>query len=241
MLEELKEAVWRANLDLVRHNLVTLTWGNVSGIDRAKALVVIKPSGVAYERMKAADMVVVDLDGRVVEGALRPSSDTPTHVCLYRGFDRIGGIVHTHSPSATAFCQACRAIPCLGTTHADTFSGEVPVTRPLTRAEVETDYELNTGRVIIERFGELNPLTVPAVLVANHGSFAWGSSSDQAVQHAIILEEVAHIALATLAVRPDTPSLAAYILDKHHSRKHGPNAYYGQAPGHRSKPPGSQE
>ena len=241
MLEELKEIVWRANLDLVAHHLVTLTWGNASGIDRGEGLVVIKPSGVAYESMKPADMVVVDLDGHVVEGALRPSSDTPTHVCLYRHFARLGGVVHTHSPSATAFSQACRPIPCLGTTHADTFSGEVPITRPLTRAEVETDYELNTGRVIVERFAELNPLTMPAVLVANHGSFTWGSSSEQAVQHAIILEEVARIALATLCLRPDTPPLAAYILDKHHSRKHGPNAYYGQTSGHHSGPPGGEE
>jgi L-ribulose-5-phosphate 4-epimerase len=240
MLEELKEIVWRANIDLERHRLVTLTWGNVSGIDRGRGLIVIKPSGVAYAAMRPGDMVVVDLEGHVVEGELRPSSDTPTHVCLYRHFGRIGVVVHTHSPCAAAFSQACRPIPCLGTTHADTFSGEVPVTRPLTRAEVETDYELNTGKVIVERFGELNPLTLPAVLVANHGSFTWGQTPEQAVEHAVILEEVARIALATLAIRADTPPLAGYILDKHHSRKHGPNAYYGQAPGH-VRPQGADE
>lgn len=241
MLEDLKTIVCRANIDLVRYHLVTLTWGNVSGIDRTRGLVVIKPSGVAYDAMRPKDMVVVDLDGYVVEGDLRPSSDTPTHVCLYRNFPLVGGVVHTHSPCAAAFSQACRSIPCLGTTHADTFSGEVPVTRPLTRAEVETDYELNTGRVIVERFGDLNPSTVPAVLVANHGSFTWGTTPGLAVEHAVILEEVAKIALATLTIRPDTPHLASYILDKHHSRKHGPNAYYGQRPGHPSKQPPSGE
>jgi L-ribulose-5-phosphate 4-epimerase len=235
MLEELKTIICRANVALARYHLVTLTWGNVSGIDRTRGLVVIKPSGVAYDTMRPQDMVVVDLEGHVVEGELRPSSDTPTHACLYRNFPRIGGVVHTHSPYAAAFSQACRPIPCLGTTHADTFSGEVPITRSLMRAEVENDYELNTGRIIVERFADLNPLTVPAVLVANHGSFTWGATPDQAVEHAVILEEVARIALATLAIRPDTPPLAAYILDKHHSRKHGPNAYYGQT-GHTHRP-----
>ena len=229
MLEELKGLVCQANLDLVAHRLVALTWGNVSGIDRASGRVVIKPSGVAYDRMKPQDMVVLDLDGKIVEGALRPSSDTPTHVLLYRTFPGIGAIVHTHSPCATAFAQACRPIPCLGTTHADTFSGEVPVTRGLRQAEVQTDYELNTGKVIAERFAQLDPQAIPAVLVANHGSFTWGASPAAAVEHAVILEEVARIALATLQIRPDTPPLPGYILDKHHSRKHGPKAYYGQA------------
>ena len=229
MLEELKHLVCQANLDLVRHRLVALTWGNVSGIDRAAGLVVIKPSGVAYEGMRPEDMVVVDLEGNVVEGKLRPSSDTPTHVVLYRGFPAgVGGIVHTHSPCAAGFAQAGKPIPCLGTTHADTFSGEVPLTRPLSRTEVEKNYELNTGKVIVERFAELNPITMPAVLVANHGSFTWGATPAQAVEHAVILEEVARIALATIHIRPETPPLAHYILDKHHSRKHGPNAYYGQ-------------
>lgn len=228
MLEELKQQVCAANRELVRLGLVTLTWGNASGLDRARGLMVIKPSGVAYERLEPADMVVVDLEGRQVEGALRPSSDTPTHLHLYRSFDGLGGIAHTHSLHATMFAQARREIPCLGTTHADHFHGPVPVTRPLTEAEVAADYEHNTGRVIVERFAGLDPLAVPAVLVAGHGPFAWGADAAEAVRNSVALEAVAQMALGTWRIHPDAPELEDYILEKHHRRKHGPNAYYGQ-------------
>lgn len=228
MLEELKKEVMRANLSLVRHGLVTLTWGNASGIDRDEGLVVIKPSGVTYDALSAGDMVVVDLDGHVVEGTLRPSSDLPTHLALYMAWPEIGGVVHSHSTHATVFSQACRPIPCYGTTHADHFYGEVPVTRPLTAREVEGDYEANTGDVIVECFEDLDPVEIPAVLVANHGPFTWGPDAGAAARNAIALEAVAEMALATQRINPDIEPIAQYILDKHYFRKHGPGAYYGQ-------------
>jgi len=228
MLEDLKDQVCQANVDLAACGLVTLTWGNVSGISRDPDRVVIKPSGVPYERLRPADMVVVDLDGCVVEGDLQPSSDTPTHVLLYRHFAGVGGITHTHSRHATMFAQARREIPCLGTTHADHFFGTVPVTRPLTAAEVEAEYERNTGRVIVERFAGLDPRAMPAVLVAGHAPFAWGKDAAESLKNAVALEAVAEMALGTWLLSPLATWLEDYVLDKHHQRKHGPNAYYGQ-------------
>lgn len=213
---------------LPRHKMVTFTWGNVSGIDRESGLVVIKPSGVPYETMKADDLVVLDLDGNVVEGRLRPSSDTPTHLVLYRSFPGIGGIVHTHSPWATSWAQAGRAIPPFGTTHADYFYGEIPCTREMTREEVEGDYELETGNVIVETFRDRDPLAVPGVLVHGHAPFAWGKDADQAVHNAVVLEEVAKIGLNTLLLNPAASPISQALLDKHYLRKHGKNAYYGQ-------------
>jgi L-ribulose-5-phosphate 4-epimerase len=228
MLEDLKEKVLQANLDLVRQGLVILTFGNVSGIDRTSGLVAIKPSGVSYEGMSAEDIVLVDPEGKPVESRLHPSSDTPTHLALYKAFPEIGGIAHAHSVEATAFAQARLEIPCLGTTHADHFNGPVPMTRFLTAKEIEAGYELQTGRVIIERFAGLRPLDMPAVLVAGHGPFTWGRTPAEAVQHALILENVAAMARTTLAIDPRTRPLPAHILRKHHLRKHGPQAYYGQ-------------
>jgi L-ribulose-5-phosphate 4-epimerase len=228
MMEQLKTEVLEANLNLVRHGLVTLTWGNVSGIDRSSACVVIKPSGVGYESLTAADMVVVDLKGNVLEGSLRPSSDTPTHLELYRSFLEIGGIVHTHSTYATAFAQARREIPCLGTTHADHFDGPVPVTRFLTAEEVQSGYERETGRLIVERFAGINPAHTPAVLVAGHAPFAWGKNAEEAVCNSLILERVAHMALCAFQLNPDLAALPACIQEKHYQRKHGSKAYYGQ-------------
>lgn len=231
MRNDLKEIVWRANLELVRLNLVTLTWGNVSGLDRKEGLVAIKPSGLAYEEMKVSDIVLVDLEGRRVEGRLNPSSDTPTHLELYKAFTGIGGVAHTHSEHATMFAQAAREIPCLGTTHADVFHGPVPVTRFMTRSEVRRDYERNTGRVIAERFEGLDPLKVPAVLVAGHGAFTWGKTPAEAVEISLALEKIARLALGTLLLHPRRLSLPRYLLEKHHERKHGPGAYYGQKKG----------
>lgn len=228
MLEELKAEVLKANLDLVRAGLVTLTWGNASGMDRARGLVVIKPSGVAYEALRAEHLVVVGLDGRVAEGALKPSSDLKTHLALYRAFADIGGVTHTHSPHATVFAQACREIPALGTTHADHFYGPVPLARALTKEEVQQDYEGNTGAAIVERFRGLKPLEMPAVLCAHHGPFTWGKSAADAVTNAIALESVAAMALGTLQLAPGIGAMPQHILDKHYTRKHGPNAYYGQ-------------
>jgi L-ribulose-5-phosphate 4-epimerase len=228
MLEDLKEKVLQANLDLVRNGLVILTFGNVSGIDRASGLVAIKPSGVSYEGMSAEDIVLVDPEGKPVESRLQPSSDTPTHLALYKAFPEIGGVAHAHSGEATAFAQARLEIPCLGTTHADHFNGPIPLTRFLTAKEVEAGYELQTGRVIVERFAGLRPLEMPAVLVAGHGPFTWGRTPAEAVQHALILENVAGLARTTLALDPRTRPLPAPILRKHHLRKHGPQAYYGQ-------------
>lgn len=227
MLEELKEKVCRANLDLVKHGLVIFTWGNVSAIDRESGLVVIKPSGVSYDAMKPSDMVVVDLDGKVVEGDLRPSSDTPTHVVLYKAFKEIGGIVHTHSTYATAWAQAGRDIPNIGTTHADYFHDAVPCTPDMTKEEVEGQYELETGNVIVRRFQGINPVHTPGVLVKNHGPFTWGKDADEAVYNAVVLEQVAKMAFISYSVNPHL-TMNPLLVEKHFSRKHGPNAYYGQ-------------
>lgn len=230
MLEALKQAVYEANMELPRRGLVTYTWGNVSGIDREKGLVVIKPSGVEYEDLRPEDLVVLSLDGQQVEGSLNPSSDTKTHLALYRAFPELGGIVHTHSTHAVAWAQAAKDIPCYGTTHADYIYGAIPCTRSLTPEEVEEDYELNTGNVIIETFRQrqLNPVHVPAVICQNHGPFTWGKDASQAVYHAVVLEEVAKMALLTRQVNPDAAPAPQFIQDKHFMRKHGPNAYYGQ-------------
>jgi L-ribulose-5-phosphate 4-epimerase len=228
VLEALRTEVYEANLELVRRGLVLYTFGNASGLSREQGLVAIKPSGVPYEKMTPADMVIVDLDGRVVEGALRPSSDLPTHVALYRAFPSIGGVVHTHSRHATAWAQACREIPCFGTTHADYFHGPVPVTVPLTRAEIESEYEANTGVAIIRLMQGRDPLGCPAALVAGHGPFCWGKSATAAAHMAVIVEELAAMAMQTLAINPAAPPISEALRDKHYFRKHGPKAYYGQ-------------
>jgi L-ribulose-5-phosphate 4-epimerase len=228
MLKNLKEEVFQANLSLWRYGLVTLTWGNVSGIDRSIPCMVIKPSGVDYESLSVKDMIVVDMTGKVLEGHLRPSSDTATHLELYHAFPAIGGIVHTHSTYATTFAQACREIPCLGTTHADHFNGPVPVTRFLSEDEVQAGYERETGKVIIERFAGMSPADTPAVLVAGHAPFIWGKSAEDAVRNSLILERIAHMALGSFQLNKDLTSIPAYIQEKHYQRKHGPNAYYGQ-------------
>jgi L-ribulose-5-phosphate 4-epimerase len=229
MLERLKKAVCEANLDLVKQGLVIQTWGNASGIDRSRGLVVIKPSGVPYERMKPGHMVVISLaDGRVVEGKFRPSSDTPTHLLLYRAFKEIGGVAHTHSLYATAWAQAGRGIPAYGTTQADYWHGGVPCTRELARGEIRKDYELNTGRVIVERFKGLDPRQHPAVLVASHGPFTWGRDVAEAVENAAVLEFVARLASETVRLNPKVKPMQRTLLDKHFFRKHGPDAYYGQ-------------
>ena len=230
MLEKLKEEVYRANLRLVEYKLVTLTWGNVSGISRADGLMVIKPSGVDYTAMNPNDMVVVDMNGTIVEGDLRPSSDTPTHVKLYSAFLTIGGITHTHSTYATMFAQAHKEIPCFGTTHADHFHGPIPITRFLTEDEVKLDYEGNTGTVIIEQFAKRDPLELPGVLVAGHAPFAFGKNASDSVRNALVLERVARMALGSLQLNPDLDELPGYISSKHYRRKHGPDAYYGQSP-----------
>lgn len=229
MLEALKETVCEANLELSRRGVVLYTWGNVSGIDRERGLVVIKPSGVPYQGMRSSDMVVVDLEGRIVEGTLRPSSDTPTHLELYKAFPEIGGVVHTHSTHAVVFAQAGMDLPALGTTHADYFYGAVPVSRSLTRDEVQEAYEKNTGRVIVETVKETGreALDVPGVLVRNHGPFTWGKDPEEAVYHSVVLEEIAEMAWKTLQINPSA-ALPPYILEKHYQRKHGPKAYYGQ-------------
>jgi L-ribulose-5-phosphate 4-epimerase len=229
MLQELKEQVCDANLRLVKEGLVTLTWGNASAIDRNENLVVIKPSGVPYAEMKPEHMVVVSLKtGEVMEGKLRPSTDTPTHCELYKAFTGIGGIAHSHSLHATAWAQARKEILALGTTHADHFNGPIPCTRVMKKKEIERDYELNTGRVIIERFSKLNPLEMPAVLVANHAPFAWGVTVDEAVKNAMVLEQIARMAIETLRVNPKSQSMSDVLLQKHFQRKHGPQSYYGQ-------------
>ena len=230
MLELLKEKVCEANLELVRRGVVVYTWGNVSGIDRDKGLVVIKPSGVDYDSMKPDDMVVVDLmSGETVEGHYKPSSDTATHLELYKAFPSIGGITHTHSVNAVAFAQAGIDIPALGTTHADYFYGDIPCTRELTQDEVKNDYELNTGKVIIECMKErkLDVMAIPGVVVRNHGPFSWGKDAASSVYHAVVMDVIAEMNIKTLILNPKA-SMAQYVLDKHYMRKHGPNAYYGQ-------------
>ncbi len=227
-LKTLRHQVWQANMDLERHNLVTFTWGNVSGIDRDSGLVVIKPSGVKYEELSAENMVVVDLHGEIIEGDLNPSSDTATHLELYRQFPEIGGIVHTHSPQATAWAQAGTAIPALGTTHADYFYGSIPCTRALSDDEIANDYELNTGKVIVETIADSEVLAIPGILVKEHAPFTWGKDADQAVHNAVVVEVVAGMALQTLQINPDVRYINQALLDKHYLRKHGANAYYGQ-------------
>ncbi len=228
MVDQLKADVLKANLALVRQGLVLMTWGNASGIDRDSGHVVIKPSGVAYENMTPDDMAVVDLDGKPVEGKLKPSVDTPTHLALYQAFPEIGGVVHTHSHYATCWAQACLPIPCFGTTHADYFHGEIPVTDGMTADEVGEDYEAHIGEVIIRTFRERDPMQCPAVLVANHAPFVWGKDVASAVETAFVLEEVARMALHTLALAPEQGQIAGHLLDKHFMRKHGAGAYYGQ-------------
>lgn len=228
MLEQLKQEVYEANLDLVKKGMVIYTWGNVSGIDRESGLVVIKPSGVDYGAMRPEDMVVVDLNGAVVEGRWRPSSDTPTHLALYQSFPAVGGITHAHSTFAVAFAQAGLPIPALGTTHADYFYGDIPCTRSLTAAEIQAAYEKNTGLVIAETFQGKDPLAVPGVLVKGHGPFTWGKNAAESVYHAVVLDKVAEMALHTLSLSPAAPRVPQHLLDKHYFRKHGANAYYGQ-------------
>jgi len=231
MQEELKKSVCDANIELQKHKLVIYSWGNVSGIDRSAGLVVIKPSGVPYNELTPDKMVVLDLEGKIIEGTLNPSSDTPTHLELYRNFKTIGGICHTHSPSATMWAQACKEIPCFGTTHADNFYGPVPVTDIMTNEEIHKDYELNTGKVIVKRFTGLEPMQMPAVLVANHGPFTWGADPAHAVEENVVLEQIATMALGTITINPDQGPINRALLDKHYLRKHGKKAYYGQPRG----------
>ncbi|MDR1201276.1 MAG: L-ribulose-5-phosphate 4-epimerase [Tannerellaceae bacterium] len=226
-MKELKNNVCKANLDLVRHGLVIFTWGNVSAINREKGFVVIKPSGVSYETIKADDMVVVDLEGNIIEGNLKPSSDTPTHLVLYKAFPEVGGIVHTHSTYATSWAQAGCDIPNIGTTHADYFSHAIPCTRAMTQQEIEGEYEKETGHVIAERFTGLNPVHIPGVLVGNHGPFAWGKDADDAVHNAVVMEQIAKMAYISYGINPNL-SMNKDLIKKHFSRKHGANAYYGQ-------------
>ena len=228
MLEALKQEVLEANLLLPKHGLITFTWGNVSGIDRESGLVVIKPSGVSYDGMTVEDMVVVDLQGKVVEGKWKPSSDTPTHLALYRAFPKMGGIVHTHSRWATSFAQAGLPIPAMGTTQGDYFYGDIPCTRKMTPAEIAGEYELETGNVIIETFKDIDPMTIPAVLVHSHGPFTWGTDAMNAVHNAVVLEEVAFMDYHALSMNPSAGRMQQDLLDKHYLRKHGANAYYGQ-------------
>lgn len=227
MLEQLKQEVYKANMDLVKHGLVIFTWGNVSGIDREKGLVVIKPSGVEYDVMKPEDMVVVDLNGNVVEGNLKPSSDTPTHLAIYRAWPEVGGVVHTHSTFATAWAQAGLDIPNIGTTHADYFHEAIPCTADMTEEEVKGSYELETGNVIIKRFEGMNPTHTPGVLVKNHGPFSWGKDAHDAVHNAVVMEQVAKMASIAFAANPNL-TMNPLLVEKHFNRKHGPGAYYGQ-------------
>src|SRR5450759_4584351 len=227
MLKKLKNTVCKANLDLVKNGLVIHTWGNVSGRDKESGLIVIKPSGVGYDTMKPDDMVVIDQNGRVIEGKFKPSSDAPTHLLLYKAYQTIGGVVHTHSSYATSWAQSGRPIPPFGTTHADHFYGEVPCTRLLTQKEIENDYEINTGKIIIEKLGSVDPLAVPAILVNGHGPFCWGNDAENAVYNAVALEEIAKMAFYTVMLGKKEP-ISKFLLDKHFKRKHGTNDYYGQ-------------
>ena len=228
MHEELRKAVCDANIQLPIHNLVIYSWGNVSAIDRSAGVVGIKPSGVAYDELTPEKIVLLDLDGNILEGAFKPSSDTPTHLELYRNFDAIGGVCHTHSPAATAWAQACRELPCFGTTHADFFYGPVPLTEVMTNDTIKNDYELNTGRMIVRRFAGMDPMQFPAVLVANHGPFTWGKNAADAVESMVVLEQIAAMALGTITINPRQGPVSKALLDKHYLRKHGKNAYYGQ-------------
>lgn len=228
MYEKLRKIVYEANMELQVHKLAIYRWGNVSCFDKKAGIVVIKPSGVSYEELNADKMVVLDLQGNVIESRMNPSSDTPTHLELYRSFESIGGICHTHSTYATIWAQACRRIPCFGTTHADNFYGPVPVTDMMTEDEIGGDYESNTGRVIVRRFADLDPLQIPAVLVANHGPFTWGRTAAKAVEAAVVLEQVAKMALGTILINPEQGGILQTLLDKHYLRKHGDDAYYGQ-------------
>lgn len=227
-MQQLKQQVFEANMALPRHGLVTFTWGNVSGIDRDKQYIAIKPSGVPYETMSAEDMVIVDMKGVVIEGKYRPSSDTATHLALYKQYPEIGGVVHTHSTHATAWAQAGLSIPALGTTHADYFFGDIPCSRPLTSEEVQGEYELNTGNVIIETLNNVNPLHTPGIVVYQHGPFAWGKSIEDAVHNAVVMEEVAQMAWISRGINPQLKPIDSYLMNKHFQRKHGENAYYGQ-------------
>lgn len=229
MYEKLKEEVCEANIELYRRKLTIYSWGNVSGIDRQAGVMAIKPSGVPYDELKPEKMVLLDLEANVVDGSgLKPSSDTLTHLELYRNFKAVGGICHTHSTNATMWAQACREIPCFGTTHADYFYGSIPVTEVMTADQVENDYELDTGKVIVERFANMDPMQMPAILVANHGPFTWGKDPAGAVEAAVVLEQIATMALGTLNINPKQNEIPRYLLDKHYLRKHGKNAYYGQ-------------
>ena len=228
MHEELRKAVCDANIELQRQKLVIYSWGNVSGIDRSSGVVAIKPSGVTYDELTPDKIVLLDLDGNIIEGALKPSSDTPTHLELYRNFEAVGGICHTHSPSATMWAQSCREIPCFGTTHADYFYGPIPVTEAMTEDAIQNDYELNTGKVIVRRLAGIDPMKMPAVLVANHGPFTWGKTPAMAVESTVVLEQIATMALGTITINPNQGQISKALLDKHYLRKHGKNAYYGQ-------------
>ncbi len=228
MHEEIRKAACEANIELQTRKLVICSWGNVSGIDRAASVVAIKPSGVPYDQLTPDKMVLIDLDGNVIEGNLKPSSDMPTHLELYRNFEAVGGICHTHSANATIWAQACREIPCFGTTHADYFYGPIPVTEKMTADEIKSNYELNTGKVIAKRFADLDPVKMPAVLVANHGPFTWGKTPAEAVEAAVVLEQVAATALATIMLNPNQNQISKSLCNKHYLRKHGKNAYYGQ-------------
>jgi L-ribulose-5-phosphate 4-epimerase len=227
MLEELKRRVYKANIDLVKHGLVIFTWGNASGIDRNKGLMVIKPSGIEYDVMKPEDMVVTDMDGNVVEGDLKPSSDTQIHLELYRNFESIGGVVHTHSTYATGWAQSGKALPNIGTTHSDFFNDDIPITRDMTNEEIEQNYELNTGKVIVEAFKDIDPMDMKGVLVKNHGPFTWGKNPNEAVENSVVLETVAQMALVSYSVNPN-PTMNEQLKFKHYYRKHGKDAYYGQ-------------
>ena len=228
MYEELRKAVCHANVELQKRKLVIYSWGNVSGINRSKGIVAIKPSGVKYDELTPDKIVLLDLDENIIEGTLKPSSDTPTHLELYRHFDAVGGICHTHSPNATAWAQGCREIPCFGTTHADYFYGAIPVTDVMSQEQIKSDYELNTGKVIVRRFAGLDPMKTPAVLVAKHGPFTWGNSAATALESMVVLEQTAAMALGTIIINPEQGPISKALLDKHYLRKHGRDAYYGQ-------------
>ncbi|NIA17290.1 MAG: L-ribulose-5-phosphate 4-epimerase AraD [Planctomycetes bacterium] len=228
MYEQMRKTVCQGNLDLKKHNLVIYSWGNVSAIDRAEGVVMIKPSGISYDDLTPDKMVAVDLDGKIIEGKLKPSSDTMTHLELYKNFQGIGGICHTHSVYATMWAQACKEMPCFGTTAADYFYGPVPVTDLMSDDEIKTNYELNTGKVIARRFDSINPAEMPAVLVANHGPFTWGETVEKAVENAVVLEQAAKTAIGTIIINPEQKGIRKILLDKHYLRKHGKNAYYGQ-------------